>query len=828
MISISLDGKWTVRDAAKGSKSFPAVVPGCIHHDLEKAGLIPDPYSGENELQLQWIGEHTWIYERSFNVPAGFLKHDHVILQCEGLDTLAEVSVNGRSVGKSDNMFRQWEFDCRQHLIPGINRISIRFESARLHTRSLNLRKPLYTIQCCPHEEQGRSHIRKEQCNFGWDWGPVLVTAGIWLPIRLCAWNTARISEVRLTQEHSTGLVRLSAALKTEGRPSACTAQVRLQLNDRLIEQQEIPVKSTSAQFLITIRNPELWWPAGQGSQPLYTVSISLFDKSGSTLDKWQRRIGLRSLELVRKRDKWGESFTFACNGRSFFSKGANWIPADAVKGRLKKETVRDLLQSAADSNMNMIRVWGGGLYEYDYFYDMCDELGLCVWQDFMFACSAYPADDGKWMANVEKEAAYQIKRLRHHACLALWCGNNELEGWITNRNKKKAEWPRMPWKNYTDLFDKLLPALVKEHDGVCQYWPASPHTPYGNRDDIRDQSCGDNHLWSVWHGQEPFEWYRSTFSRFCSEFGFQSFPEPRTVAAYAKTDDDKNITSPVMEHHQRSGIGNTTIMRYMLSWFPMPKGSDSVLWLSQIQQGLAIKYAVEHWRQNMERCRGALYWQLNDCWPVASWASIDYFSRWKALQYMSKRFFAPLLVTGVENTDAGTVDIHVSSDLTTTADCTVKWLLTDTDGSKLATGSKRIKAAPDSSSLIHKLNCSREIRKAGQRNILIWLELYHKGRLTSHNMISFVKPKHMNIPFVSYKTAVRKTGPASFSVKVKCSRPSLWTWFALAKTDSRWSDSFACMRPDKTYQLNCTCSRDLSTAEFRKQLEIKSIRTCF
>ncbi|MFW5846309.1 MAG: glycoside hydrolase family 2 protein, partial [Planctomycetota bacterium] len=649
MQQVTLTGDWTVRSTGRGATvdPLPARVPGCVHHDLERAGRIPDPYVGEHELLLQWIGETDWLYERDFTVGTELLAADAVQLCCDGLDTIAEVHINGELVGRTDNMFRPWRWNVQELLRAGSNHIAIRFAAAVPHVQAYeDERRHLQTTRCVPHEPAGRPWIRKEQCNFGWDWGPVLVTCGIWADIRLEPVQAARIDTVHLRQEHGGGSVLLDCSIELERIVrGALQARIRVQLGGETVAEEQVPLRGKRAAAELQVSDPQLWWPNGLGAQPLYTVTVDLLDDAGTGLDQWRRRIGLRTIELVRERDGArrqdpDESFAFRCNGVDFFAKGANWIPADAIIGRLEDERYNRLLSAARDAHMNMIRVWGGGIYERTAFYDRCDELGLLVWQDFMFACSAYPADDSAFMANVEAEAVAQIRRLRHHACLALWCGNNELEMHIAKRRKER-DWPHMPWRWYRELFDKLLPRLVRRHDPDTAYWPCSPHTPRGDRDQHNDERCGDTHFWAVWHGRQPFEWYRGTQPRFCSEFGFQAFPEPATVATYATTADETNITSPVMEHHQRSAIGNSTIVHYLCSWFPMPRGSEELLWLSQIQQGLAIQYAVEHWRRHMHRCRGALYWQLNDCWPVASWASIDYLGRWKALQYLAKRFFA-------------------------------------------------------------------------------------------------------------------------------------------------------------------------------------------
>ncbi len=825
--TLDLNGSWTVRATHPTTimtETIPAHVPGTVHHDLLQAGIIDDPFVGENELEQQWIGAQDWCYERYFYVDETMLCAHSLELVCDGLDTIATVSINGHPIGDSDNMFRPWRWCVRDALIAGDNHISITFSAASTWSQKQErLHGVLHTDLSAPHEKSGRSYMRKEQCNFGWDWGPVLVTCGIWKSIRLETSTHARIDDVHIQQQHrSRKRVDLTIALHCETwSRQKHFAQVRISHNGHTIATKTCPITRRHATCTITLNNPDLWWPAGMGDQALYNVDITLQDAEKQTLDHWQERVGLRTLALIREQDEWGESFTFACNGKRFFAKGSNWIPADAIKDRVTDERLNDLLSSAVAVNMNMIRVWGGGLYESDHFYDTCDELGLCVWQDFMFACSAYPAHDTNFMASVKAEAEHQIRRLRHHACLALWCGNNELEMLVVNHNY-------MPLADYTALFDQQLAKLVKRYNPDTAYWPSSPHTPQGDRNQGNDERCGDAHLWEVWHGEKPFEWYRGSFPRFCSEFGFQSFPEPRSVSTYTSNTDETNITSAVMEHHQRSDIGNTRIIQYMASWFPMPKDSTALLWLSQIQQGLAITYAVEHWRQNMQRCRGALYWQLNDCWPTASWSSIDYFHRWKALHFMTKRFFAPLMISGVEDANAGTVNVFVANDHQQTQHAELRWTVGTTDGNTIDSGIKSIRIGADRSRTVCTINCRRALATHGPRAVLVWLELWQDETCVSQKLVHFVKPKHMRLAPVRYQTKVSKLGPQRFAVDVHTDKPALWAWLSLDDYDARWNDNFICLTAKQTYRFIANTEQDLSITRFRQQLHIRSIRDCF
>ncbi len=572
------------------------------------------------------------------------------------------------------------------------------------------------------------------------------------------------------------------------------------------------------ARFNLKVRNAQRWWPNGMGEQPLYELVAEVGSPTRKAIDSWSRRIGLRTLRLDRHPDRWGESFQFVVNGVPFFAKGANWIPADAFVTRMTKERYRDLLQSTADANMNMLRVWGGGIYEQDRFYDLCDELGICIWQDFMFSCSTYPTFDEAFLESVRAEAEDNVRRLRHHPCLALWVGNNELEQGLVG-----DEWTdrTMSWEDYDRLFNGLLPDVLGRLDADRDYWPGSPHTP-GNRLDFNNPNEGDAHLWSVWHGRQPFEWYRTCEHRFNSEFGFQSFPEPSTVYGFTEPR-DRNITSYVMEHHQRSGIGNDAIMQYMLSWFRLPTSFDMVLWLSQVLQGMAMKYAVEHWRRAMPRGMGTLYWQLDDCWPVASWSSIDYFGNWKALQFMARRFNAPLLCSGVEDAQAGTVELHVTSDARVATAVELRWWLVRVDGSPVAQGTAAVEARPGVNTLVETLDLSEHLQAHGARDLLLGLELVHEGRAVSSNLVTFARPKHLELLDPELEAQVEQVEEGVFRVALAARHPALWAWLEVDRVRARYSDNFVHLFPGKPTEV-IVSAEGLTIQGLRDKLRVRSL----
>lgn len=839
METLTLNGTWQYQ-RSKGVESGLATVPGDIYWNLLENGQIPDPFYRDNEAELLWIAESEWSFQRTFIVPAELLKHDRVLLRCEGLDTLATLAINDRVVAHTDNMFRAYEFDVKDTLSAGENRIRVTFASAVKYCnekykehwgREYEVNKVMTTRAAC---------LRKEQCNFGWDWGIKTGTCGIWRDISIVAFNTARLGDVAIVQDHGlpgqVGLRVTATAQQVRDVPLSVRVLVRLGGGGQPVTATS-PVEGEKAISNLTIADPQLWWPNNLGGQPLYEVTVELLDPQGRVIDTATKRIGLRTIRLDRHPDQWGESFQFVVNGVPFFAKGANWVPADAIKPRLTGERYSTLIRDAAAANMNMIRLWGGGIYEDDAFYAACDELGICVWHDFMFGHMGYhPSEDPEYRKNIEAEAIGQVKRLRHHPCIALWCGNNEQE-W--GSVKEVADRPVFQtWKDYCPVYDVLLRKVVEDlHPGI-DYWPSSPHTPRGDRSNFNDPTCGDAHLWDVWNKREPFEWYRTCEHRFNSEFGFQSLPEPKTVYRYTEAN-DRNISSYIMEYHQRS-FGNVRIIEYLLGWFLAPNSFESTLWLSQILQGMSIKYACEHWRRTMPRGMGTLYWQLNDCWPVASWSSIDYYGRWKALHYMVRHFFAPLMVSGVEDVEKGTVEIHVTSDLREPVMGTVSWVVTDIDGHVQRVGTREVEAAPGENRRVDTLDLHDLTEAHEKRGLLVWLELESPGQPVSRNLVFFARPvqcekrsaprpKHLDLcrePGIQAKVSPAADG--AFEVTLTTRRPALWVWLELEAIDARCSDNFFHLRPGVPMKVRIAPAKDLSEESLRNHLVVRSLVDTF
>ena len=823
MKKITLNGKWQLNKS--GQEQFiNAEVPGCVHTDLIAAGEIDDPFYRNNEEKVMWVGESDWDYSRKFNLQSEFINAKKILLSAKGLDTLADIYINNEKLASTNNMYRKWEFEVQDYLRVGENKIRIHFNSPLpfLKEKDEEFHIPAWSVG--DHRLHGGGWLRKQPSNFGWDWGPMLVTMGIWKDIELIALNKARIEEVRVEQNHLVdGRVALDIDLFNEKITAEnLNVKIDFSLTQEKTYKNGFEIEGEKAKIEFIVDNPELWWPNGMGEQPLYDLEISIFDSRGNRLDSIQKKIGLREIELITEDDQWGQSFKFAANGKEFFAKGANWIPADAFVSRVDRKDYRQLLESAAEANMNMLRVWGGGLYETDDFYEICDELGITVWQDFIFACGTYPSFDEDFMSNVKIEAEENVKRIRHHASLALWCGNNEIEQGIA-AEKWDSEKITMPWDDYKKLFDELLPEVVADHDPQTDYWPGSPHSPEGDRNDFNNPKWGDAHLWDVWHGKKPFEWYRSCEHRFNSEFGFQSFPEPKTVSGYTKKE-DRNITSYVMEHHQRSGIGNTTIMQYMLDWFRLPEGFDNVVWTSQILQGLGIKYAVENWRRNMPRGMGTLYWQLNDNWPVASWSSLDYHGRWKALHYMAKKFYAPIIITGVENREDSTVEIHLTSDRLQDKTGQINWQLRDVSGQLILENSFEVNIKAQSNQHLRTLELQDYVNQYGARDLMLWLEVEVDGEIIADNFVSFARPKHMQLEKPEIKTKIKRLEAGKYWLSLSTDKTALWTWLELENFDIKLSDNFFHLYPEREIEVIAEIEKDLRTEEFKNKLIIKSL----
>lgn len=672
MTITDLSGSWTLRDDT-GKHSADMHIPGDAVSALHDAGLIPDPYWGRNEYELRWISERDWTLTRTFE-----LDDTNCYLVLSELDTVAKVLVNGQLVLEAENAFRRYRIDVSGALRRGKNEIEIQFRSPIHAANEEQARQPFFV----PYHTQNNplyngNMLRKQQCDFGWDWNIALAPFGLYGDIRLEPVEALYIGSVAISQTHRSNRVDVVVTAEIETYDQATLPWNMELCGQSVAGTVQTNGKSTQIVATLSIEDPELWWPQGLGPQTLHDLVI----KVGDTIET--RRLGLRAIDLISEPDDVGRSFKLRVNGQDVFARGANWIPADALAGRVNKEDVRDLLRSAVAANMNMIRVWGGGRYEPDWFYDLCDELGLMVWQDFMFACNLYPSTV-KFLTEVEHEVEEVVGRLHHHASIALWCGDNEVIGALTWFPESVKDRDR-----YLVAYDRLnrtIETNLKAVDPDANWWPSSPSPgPLSFGDAWHDDSSGDMHFWSVWHEGRDFEHYRDVSPRFCSEFGFQSYPSIPVIRRFAAPE-DFNIASPVMESHQKNGGGNARIAETMFRYFRFPIDFESFVYLSQVQQGVAIKTAVTHWRTLKPHCMGTLIWQLNDTWPVCSWSSLNHGGSWKLLHHMARHFFAPVMATIVP--EEGRFTIKAVNDLNSATDLLIDLYALKPDGSMRTLGS--------------------------------------------------------------------------------------------------------------------------------------------
>jgi beta-mannosidase len=810
MITQSLGGAWQMRDNLS-DKWLPATVPGGTYTDLLAAGQIPDPFWGENEKQVQWVAEHDWEYCHEFMVQPALLEEDRVELVCTGLDTLAEITLNGQSLAQTNNMFRTYRWQVKELLSAGTNTLSIVFRSPVAYINTRQKERKLPTIM-----NAGMAHLRKVQSHFGWDWGPRLPTSGIWREISLEGFSAARLGEVHLRQHHDAGSVTLTATVLVEQWSSENpSVQIRLTHPDGRMQQVETAVngRDEPVHLAVEVDTPQLWWPNGLGTQPLYKVQVVLIDND-RCLEERNFQVGLRRLELCQDPDQWGRRFTFVVNGVPIFAKGADWIPADSFPTRLTPERYERLIRDCAAANMNMLRVWGGGYYEDEAFYDLCDRHGILVWQDFMFACAAYPLDQPEFVENVRLEVEQVIRRLRHRACLALWSGNNEIEMlWSLWKRHKSLT------KTCESFFYQQLPAWVAELDPDHPYWPSSPSSGKFMHKTNSD-AFGDTHLWQVWHGLKPFKYFRRRFSRFASEFGLEALPNLKTISGFAGTQ-DICMDAPVMRHHQRSVGGNDKIIYYLTDRFRLPGSFSDLVYLTQIQQAEAIRIAVEHWRRNRPRCSGALYWQLNDCWPVTSWASIDFEGRWNALQYSARRFYAPLAISIEE--DGSHVRVFVANDHPDPWQGTWCWSLETLNGEMVETGSAQLTATPTSATFLDEFSFTRPIHKYGASNLVFAVGLYENRKCISRQTLLFAREKDIPLPNPELHWDMTQEG-SDLVISLAANSFACHVELRFENADAIFSDNFFNLRACETIQIYCPLPKGWTAEQARLALRVRSL----
>lgn len=827
---IEINKNWYFSEAGSGDW-YPATVPGCIHTDLLTNKLIEDPFYRLNEHDLQWIDKKDWVYKTTFLVDDDLLESGHIELEFDGLDTYADVYLNDKMVLKADNMFRSWKVNVKNRLNPGENELRILFHSPTLQGEK-ELEK--YGFQLPASNDQSENgemgekkvspYVRKAPYHFGWDWGPRLVTSGIWRPIKLISWNDAKIENFHILQSSlNDSVANLFAEVEIISSKKQ-KAKLLVLVNGNEAEVVETELKAGSGNYTLnfSIPNPNLWWPNGLGEQNLYTVSAEVSIDNKISM-KSEKKIGLRTIELLQKTDSTGpgKSFYFEVNGRPVFMKGANYIPNDVFLTQVSPEKYEEIIKSAADANMNMLRVWGGGIYENDIFYDLCDKYGILVWQDFMFACSMYPGNT-EFLENVGLEAEENVKRLRDHACLALWCGNNEIEvAWAEQNENSGWGWKqeytseqrKEIWAAYDTLFHHILPEVVAESAPGQYYWHSSPSAGMGQLATYTSNS-GDMHYWGVWHGQHPFSDFRKYKARFMSEYGFQSFPEMESVKQYTLPE-EWDIESPVMASHQRSGIGNLRIRQYMETDYLVPRDFEQFLYVGQLLQAEAIKMAIESHRTDMPSCMGSLYWQLNDCWPVASWSGIDYYGRWKALHYFVKKSFENIILTSFE--ENGILNIHCVSDLETPVDAFLKLKLINFDGKVLWQDSLSIQTPGNSSSLIFKMKTDELVKKGNPASLVLVSELLLPDGKKYTDLHYFTQPKNLQLekPALNVKVSENEM---DFLVNISSDKLVKNLFLSAGVFPGRFSDNFFDVLPGKEYFITIPKKGNLN--DFEKNLK--------
>jgi len=694
-LELSLAGSYALSSPTRDTKAT-VTLPGDVHTALLAAGEIPDPYFGANEQAVMWVNDTAWTMERRFRADAADID-GYLTLTLENVDCIATVFLNDEAVAATQNTFIRYDIDVTGKVRAGDNTLRIEFAITRRVAKERAQAHPFplpFTTNYLSNGLEGvhLNFVRKPACHAGWDWGICLMPTGVYGRMAIRRSRLARQESVTVVQAHASKAVELTVTTRV-----FAFAEGSVELSHEIDGQHLgglVPVQPGENVFThkFTIRDPKLWWPNGQGGQPLYTLATTL-DGEVTT-----RRIGLRRLEWVIEKDEIDHSFKCRINGRDVTMLGANWIPADAIPARITPEVVRDLLESARAANMNMLRVWGGGQYEPDWFYDLCDELGLLVWQDFMFSCMSYPSDRG-FLDDVRVEITQQVRRLGHHASIALWCGDNEVIGSLGWYPETRAD-PQRYIANY-DRLNSMLGDIVAEEDPSRRFWPSSPSLGYLDfSDGWHADTRGDMHYWSVWHEAKDFSAYREVNPRFASEFGFQSFPSMNVIESFTRPE-DRNPSAPVMESHQRNTGGNARILETMTRYFRFPSDFEQMVFLSQVQQGLAIKTAIEYWRSTKPRCMGTLYWQLNDTYPVASWSSLDHGGQWKLLHYMARRFFLPLSVVAVPERETGDIRLTAINDTAAAAAISLEVLAVDMSGTSRTLHAGRAMVSPDAAGVV-------------------------------------------------------------------------------------------------------------------------------
>lgn len=798
-----------------------AKVPGTIHQDLLNHNRIPNPFYGMNEEAVQWVENEDWMYRTSFVVTEEQLNRDAAVLELDGLDTYADVFLNGALILRSDNMFVGHKVPVKSVLRKGENRLLIRFRSAvkealpQWETNGFD-----YPADNDHSSKRVSIYTRKAPYSYGWDWGIRLATCGIWRPVRLVFSDVARIEDYYVRQA-SVSASKADVDNRLEitnvtSQPVSALLKVayHYSANDTKEVQKQIELRpgENTVSLPVMIDNPHLWMPNGWGEPSLYkfTASVSV---DGVEVASQERQVGLRSIRVVMEDDEHGKSFYFEVNGYPMFAKGANFIPDDALLPNVTTERYKRIFEDVKAANMNMLRVWGGGIYEDDKFYDEADRNGILIWQDFLFACTTYPHDP-LFLKRVEAEAEYNIKRLRGHASLAMWCGNNEIYegvrywGW---KNKYTAEAFAEMNRGYDVLFRQLLPDMVKRFDSDRFYMHGSPYEANWGRPE--SWKIADSHNWGTWYGRKPFESFDSEIPRFMSEYGFQAFPEMKTIHTFAE-EKDFELESPVMNAHQKATIGNALIKQTMSLYYKVPAKFEDLVYVGLVLQGQGMRHGIEAHRRNRPYCMGSLFWQLNDSWPVVSWSSIDYYGNWKAMQYQSQRAFAPVLINAIKEGDDLCVYL-ISDELQDRDDVRLTVELMDFDGKSHGKWTHSGKFSANTSMLFLKKRVDEFLSKQDAATSFLRFTLKAKnGAALADEVFYFAYPKDQKLPEARIETSVKRRGEA-IEMTLKADKLARDIFIEVPVQGVRFSDNFFDLLPGQRKKITITSPEGYSLKDF-------------
>lgn len=827
---------WKFRQA-RLTNWYPATVPGVVHTDLLQNKIIEDPFFRLNERGLQWIDKEDWVYETCFTLAAGMMRKENMELVFEGLDTYADVYLNDECILKADNMFRRWSIPVRQYIREENNILKVYFHSpVKIDVPKWDALPYQYPASNDQSENGGLFNkkisifARKAGYHYGWDWGPRLVTSGIWRPVYIRAWSDLRINDVFIEQKEVgagraviAGHVELDADKDMDGVLVTITDEA----TGRVLGEWQADLKRGTNRVTVdfVLHKPKLWWSNGLGEPFLYRFRTDII-AGGELLDSKTERVGIRSLKVVHQPDKDGHTFYIELNGRPVFAKGANYIPSDNFLPRVTPENYKRTILDAAGVNMNMLRVWGGGIYENDVFYDLCDEHGIMIWQDFMFACSMYPAE-GALLDNIHQEAVDNVKRLRNHACIALWCGNNECQdawlgwGWKCEIERQNKEYADKIWAQYRQQYHVTLPGVVREYAPGTFYWPSSPFAFEGEMSGTTD---GDRHYWSVWHGKAPISDYDSEKSRFFSEYGFQSFPEFDSVKRYAPYPEDWDIRSEVMMSHQRGGDhANGLIETYLLNEYKKPRDFRAFLYMNHVLQGDAIKTAIESHRRQMPYNMGTLFWQHNDCWPVASWASRDYYGRWKAQHYYVRKAYDDILISSVVEGDD--LKVYAVSDRLENTSGRLQLQVCQFDGTVVHHWGKSVGISGNDSRVCFSAPLAKLLEGANRGTVYVRVDYTDKSGRVYHNNYCLGKQKDMDYPKVDLQTEVRSI-EGGYEVTVSADKFARAVCLSVADNESVYSDNYFDVQPKSSVQVQVRTR--LSAEAFNGSLRLTCLNNEF